>query len=127
MRTRSAVFPDDAASVASARHLVADAASASGLGELEALAELLASELVTNAVRHAHGPVSVSASQATEGTMTVTVCDHDRKLPRLKRHGSSSYGGRGLQIVDAIADRWGVVPKADGKCIWFELVSDTRT
>jgi anti-sigma regulatory factor (Ser/Thr protein kinase) len=103
--------------------MVSEAVAAFGLGDLDERAELLASELVTNAVTHAAGPVRVRASNRTERTVTVTVCDNATALPTLERGDPSDGHGRGLQIVDGISDRWGVVPRGNGKCVWFELVS----
>jgi anti-sigma regulatory factor (Ser/Thr protein kinase) len=123
MTTRSADFPATPSSVAQARRLVMDAAAAFGLRELEDRVELLVSELVTNAVRHARGPVRVRASRPRTRTITVMVCDKEYSRPTLERGDRSADGGRGLQIVDAVSDRWGVVSRADGKCVWFELVS----
>jgi anti-sigma regulatory factor (Ser/Thr protein kinase) len=123
MSTKSANFPATPSSVAAARRLVLDAVSAFGLGDLDDRAELLASELVTNAVRHAHGPVRVRASHRRARTITVTVCDEASALPTLEHRERSDDRGRGLQIVDAISDRWGVETRENGKCVWFELVS----
>lgn len=123
MTTRSADFPAMPSSVASARRMVSDAVAAFGLRELDDRAELLASELVTNAVRHAHGPVRVSASHRRDRTITVTVCDRASTLPTLERGGRSDGHGRGLQIVDAMSHRWGVERRGSGKCVWFELES----
>jgi anti-sigma regulatory factor (Ser/Thr protein kinase) len=103
--------------------MVSEAVGAFGLRDLDERAELLASELVTNAVTHAGGPVRVRASHRTARTVTVAVCDNASTLPTLERGDRSDGHGRGLQIVDAVSDRWGVVPRGNGKCVWFELVS----
>jgi anti-sigma regulatory factor (Ser/Thr protein kinase) len=123
MSTKSADFPATPSSVAAARRLVRDAVMAFGLRDLDDRAELLASELVTNAVRHARGPVRVRASHRSTRTITVTVCDEASALPKLEHRERSDDRGRGLQIVDTISDRWGVETRENGKCVWFELVS----
>jgi anti-sigma regulatory factor (Ser/Thr protein kinase) len=123
MSTKSADFPATPSSVAAARRLVTDAVTAFGLGDLDDRAELLASELVTNAIRHAHGPVKVRASHRRARTITVMVCDEASALPTLEHRERCDDRGRGLQIVDAISDRWGVETRENGKCVWFELVS----
>lgn len=123
MATKSADLPATPSSVARARRLVSDAVAAFGLRDVDDRAELLASELVTNAVMHARGPVRVRASRRRARTITVTVCDTESTLPRVEHGERTDDRGRGLQIVEAMSDRWGVVTRGDGKCVWFELVS----
>jgi anti-sigma regulatory factor (Ser/Thr protein kinase) len=122
MAITSADFAAVPSSVAPARRLVLDAAAAFGLAELEDRAQLLASELVTNAVRHSRGPVRVRAAHPRTGTLAVTVCDDGGGRPTVQHQTGSGDRGRGLQIVDAMADRWGVAFRRAGKCVWFELV-----
>ena len=85
-------------------------------------AELLCSELVTNAVVHAKTSVELYASFEA-GCLHVDV--HDRAAreprPRAVRPGEDE-GGRGLTIVASLASSWGVqTPDGDGKTVWFEL------
>ncbi|MGH8928741.1 MAG: ATP-binding protein, partial [Acidimicrobiia bacterium] len=80
----------------------------------------LVSELVTNAVLHARTPFLVKVTVAPD-LIRVSVTDGDRTQPLMKQHGLSDPTGRGLRIVDAMADRWGVDPDVDGKTVWFEL------
>jgi hypothetical protein len=91
-------------------------------------AVLLTSELVTNAVVHgASGPV-VSAAVAN-GILEIGVSDLNPCLPRLGRSGGTKLddeaamaaAGRGMILVDALADEWGTVPIAEGKHVWFRL------
>lgn len=123
MATRSAEYPATPSSVALARRLVLDAVAVYGLRDLDDRAALLASELVTNAVTHSRGPVGVRASRPSARTIAVTVCDKEAALPKVERGDRLDDRGRGLQIVDAISDRWGVVTRRQGKCVWFELTS----
>lgn len=84
-------------------------------------AALLVSELVTNAVMHAGGPISVSATYL-DATLRVEVHDTDQHpLPNLRRPSASDKAGRGLHLVELLADRWAITPTPDGKTIWFEL------
>jgi anti-sigma regulatory factor (Ser/Thr protein kinase) len=90
-------------------------------------ARLLTSELVTNAIRHT----------ATDSRVTVT-CHGPRIRVEVEDggHGSAvlqppspgAPGGRGLQIVDTVAERWGDRPAtADGYAVWFELLAGSDT
>ena len=82
---------------------------------------LLTSEVVTNAVRHGRGAVSVLIEQRKR-TVRVSVQDQHRDLPGLLPIDDDSERGRGLWLVEALAKRWGTnhLPD-DGKHVWFEV------
>ncbi|MGZ8766185.1 MAG: ATP-binding protein [Acidimicrobiia bacterium] len=83
-------------------------------------AQLLVSELVTNAVVHASSEVRLSVSVRGE-RLRVEVADRDSRLPRMRAVESESTEGRGLGIVDGVADAWGSDSRPGGKAVWFEL------
>ena len=89
-----------------------------GWNELIPVATLLVSELITNACRHAPGPIALHAWDAGE-TLRVEVHDTSPVLARLR----TPNGGRhGLRIVDAMATCWGSASmNGNGKVTWFEL------
>jgi serine phosphatase RsbU (regulator of sigma subunit)/anti-sigma regulatory factor (Ser/Thr protein kinase) len=87
---------------------------------LAELAELLVSELVTNALRHASGPIELTALLLDE-IITLAVSDADQPLPRLRKVNDADEGGRGLQLVSMLASRWGARPTAEGKVVWCDL------
>lgn len=104
-----------------ARHAIIDLLATSGRTDLSADATLLVSELVTNAVVHAGGPITISAAYV-DSTLRVEVHDTDQApLPDLPTPSASDRAGRGLHLVGLLADRWAVTPTADGKTIWFEV------
>ncbi len=109
----STVFPSVAPSAASARRFVAD--------DFIELVLLLTSELVTNAYRHAGTETRVSVRLDDDCTR-VEVRDVGRGEPELRPLDTDRVDGRGLQIVDALADRWGYHSNAGGTAVWFELV-----
>ena len=110
-------LPPVSASVPEARHFVARALPETCLADE---VSLLVSELASNAVRHARTPFQVSL--ACDGsTVRVEVGDGDPALPIRQDPVPEAVTGRGLLIVDALADRWGVEPAAVGKTVWFEL------
>jgi len=84
------------------------------------IAALLASELVTNAVLHATGPLRVSVESGV-GHVRVTVQDGTIVVPRVLDADPEATSGRGMQLVDALALRWGAEPTSSGKSVWFEL------
>ena len=51
----------------------------------------------------------------------VEVFDHDLRLPRIRTAGAEDEGGRGLYLVDQLAERWGSRPTPDGKAVWFQI------
>ena len=82
--------------------------------------ELLTSEVVTNAVRHAHGAGELALT-ITGDTIRVEVDDTSGLLPTRRCAGRDALGGRGMAIVAALARDWGVEPKRQGKRVWFEV------
>lgn len=83
-------------------------------------AELLVSELVTNAVLHARSATQVTIERSGS-TVRVSVHDASTARPRLRDSGPEAVTGRGLLLVDRIANRWGVDPEDAGKWVWFEV------
>ncbi|THJ37367.1 ATP-binding protein [Candidatus Frankia alpina] len=116
------VLPADPAAPGQARRrLAADLAGRGVPAEVTETVLLLASELVTNAVLHGHGE-PVLEIRTTESTVWVGVRDPDHHPPQARPTDADSLGGRGLHLVDALAEDWGAVPVAgDGKTVWFLL------
>jgi anti-sigma regulatory factor (Ser/Thr protein kinase) len=103
-----------------ARHFLRARLIEWGMGELASSAELMVSELVTNAIVHAHSPSTVIARD-DGGTLRVEVEDRGDGSCALREADAVSDGGRGLRFVDALAERWGCASTAHGKTVWFEL------
>jgi anti-sigma regulatory factor (Ser/Thr protein kinase) len=99
-------------------------ARAHGLGELGVTAELLVSELVTNAHVHAPGPSCLRVKRS-EKCLRLSVWDASGEPPRISTPSAGAEGGRGLGIVAELADQWGHYPmalsRAGGKLVWCEL------
>jgi anti-sigma regulatory factor (Ser/Thr protein kinase) len=85
---------------------------------------LLATELVTNAVRHSSAaagqPVRVELLRGTD-TLRVAVFDEGTGFTAEAPPEPNEAGGWGLALVDRIADRWAVTPAGSGTCAWFEI------
>ncbi len=109
-------------SVSDARHFVADLCRDWGLGAVSDTATLLVSETVTNSIVHCRSEVELTL-EFSPPTLRVGIADHDTTLPRQRPLGDEEEGGRGLALVDALADSWGVEPAFDGKTVWFQLGS----
>ncbi|MFD7131145.1 SpoIIE family protein phosphatase [Streptomyces sp. NPDC059894] len=116
--TASWEFPADPAVVADAREAVARRLTAWGLDELAFTTELIVSELVTNAVRYAGGPVGLRLIR--ENVLVCEVTDPSNTQPRLRRARWSDEGGRGLFLVAQLTTRWGSRYGQNGKTIWAE-------
>ena len=119
-RPASIDLAPDLASAMAARHFVADALARRGLDCLVDVAVLLVSELVTNAVRYAGGPVHLQIV-VRRGRVRVEVIDEAPDGPRSASADTFAERGRGLLIVEALASRWSVEDLPPGKRVWFEL------
>jgi anti-sigma regulatory factor (Ser/Thr protein kinase) len=116
-------LPADPMSVRRARRFVAEAATRAGFEPTAIdLASVAASELVTNAVVHGRGPISVR-TVLDPASLRVEVQDTASELPQRVTTGDDRDRGRGLSIVDAFSEQWGcnVVRGASGKSVWFTI------
>ncbi|MFF4156563.1 ATP-binding protein [Streptomyces sp. NPDC001678] len=114
-------FPADAAAVRTARTLVRDTLREWGLDSVTDVTVLLVSELVTNSLRYASGPIGVRMYSHAGPTLLVEVSDPLPDLPRERVAEPDDEGGRGLQLVALASRRWGTRPGNTGKTVWFEL------
>ncbi|MEU7401845.1 MULTISPECIES: ATP-binding protein [unclassified Streptomyces] len=97
-----------------------------GLHELADTAEICASELVANVVKHV-GPETPSTLVASLGGSHLRIEVHDpdaRALPTLTRANLDAEAGRGMALIDALSDRWGVELAGDHKVTWCEFRAD---
>ncbi|MET9881804.1 SpoIIE family protein phosphatase [Streptomyces sp. NPDC006430] len=119
MRLR--LTPGDPAGPAMARHLIRAAVAAWGAWARADEIELSADELITNALVHTDGGGHVNVRTTSEGRIRVEVEDFSSALPRRREAGDWAVSGRGLILVDQLADEWGVEPRGSGKCVWCEF------
>ncbi|MGY1499108.1 SpoIIE family protein phosphatase [Streptomyces sp. QTS52] len=117
-RVASWPLPEDPRAAGQARRHVREQLSAWGLDDLTPTTELLASELVGNVVRHAKGPVQLRLLHGAE--LICEVFDGSLTMPRIRRATETDEGGRGLQLITALSQRWGTRYTPTGKCIWTE-------
>jgi anti-sigma regulatory factor (Ser/Thr protein kinase) len=92
------------------------------------MTELLATELVTNAVQHVGKDPIVLRVRADAERLRVEVHDPGESAPVLRRVDDSTLGGRGILIVDTLASEWGTLDDGPrGKSVWFEIDVVTAT
>lgn len=127
-RLQQHVGQSDPEALSSARHMIRAAVRAWGAGSRADEVELAADELVTNALMHTDGGAIVTIRVLTgpERRLRVDVEDRSSALPRRRDAGESGVSGRGLMLVDQLADRWGVESRGTGKCVWCEFVIPER-
>jgi len=88
--------------------------------------ELLVTELVTNVVTHVGAPMTLRVHREPS-TMRVELEDPSPEVPVVRHPDSAEEHGRGVLLVDQLANAWGVDSRADGKTVWFELDVSTAT
>jgi len=98
--------------------------SEAGRDDLLEPAQLLVSEVVTNALVHSGTSIDVAMSADEQGVL-VEVGDGSTHIPRPRSYATTASTGRGLAMLDQTADDWGVVPGIRGKTVWFVLSADS--
>jgi anti-sigma regulatory factor (Ser/Thr protein kinase) len=117
------VLPAESGSCSRARRLVDEAVTSWGLPEEFADdAALVVTELVSNGADHAEGPLRLTVSR-TEGGVRIEVHDRSSARPVVRPVSPESPRGRGMIIVNALSESWGVEPDAEGKTVWAELAA----
>ncbi|MFD4394618.1 SpoIIE family protein phosphatase [Kitasatospora sp. NPDC058478] len=124
----------DLARISEVRAELRDALRRWGVAEFIDTAELLSSELVTNAIRHTDRDAMFTArlyrepaSDGGRARLRVEVEDESDLWPTRRTPGEQASSGRGLMLVEALADAWGVEPRGSGKRMWFELSGTPAT
>jgi anti-sigma regulatory factor (Ser/Thr protein kinase) len=110
--------PSDPAAVATVRNEANETLAAWGLEELTFTTELILSELITNAIRYATGPIDVRL--LLDRSLICEVADGSSTSPHLRYAATTDEGGRGLFLVAQMAERWGTRYTKAGKIIWVE-------
>ncbi|MEW2423787.1 SpoIIE family protein phosphatase [Streptomyces nigra] len=127
-RLQQHVAPGDPEALTGARHMIRAAVRAWSAGDRADEIELVADELITNALMHTEGAavVTLRVLAGTERRLRVEVEDSSSALPRRREAGESGVSGRGLLLVDLLTDVWGVEARGGGKAVWCEFVVPER-
>jgi anti-sigma regulatory factor (Ser/Thr protein kinase) len=120
--TGARTFPGEPTSIAAARRFVAN--ELADVGERLDAIVLLVSELATNSVLHAASAFRLTIRR-TADEVCVEVCDDGGGSPAQQPHHVAAPSGRGLQIVEALSDQWGVREQPPGKVVWFTVALPT--
>ena len=120
-RTASADFEPQPAAAAAARRFLRSVLQEWGLESSTDVAEVVLTELATNAVLHARSPFQVVLSEGPSTTLRVSVHDHNRDLPRRYDSDLRAFSGRGLYLVEGLSAEWGCSVRSDGKEVWAEF------
>ena len=116
-------FPPRPSSVGEARRMIRGGLLHAGRDDLVETAELLVSEIVTNALVHAGTPIVVAFS-FPDGVLRVEVSDGSPHAPSPRAYGPSAGTGRGLMLLEDMVADWGVVPAPTGKTVWFQVAPE---
>ena len=115
-------LPPVAHSVPLARHVTVDLLRVWRAPHDRDDAALLVTELVSNVVDHVGGEASFTLElELADGWLRMAVADGSSVLPVVRELNSAHPRGRGLRLVQAIAERWGCESRDGGKRIWFDL------
>ncbi|MEV7584803.1 SpoIIE family protein phosphatase [Streptomyces erythrochromogenes] len=117
-------LPPDPSLVSDIRGAATRQLAAWGLDELAFAAELMLSELVTNAVRYGSEPIQVRLIHDHDRALICEVADGSNTAPHLRRAASTDEGGRGLFLVAQLSQAWGARYTTRGKVIWAECALD---
>ena len=119
MSAQKMELPGDVASCSAARRFI-QGALAQESDDLRANASLLVSEVITNALLHASGPMSVEVLHK-DGAYRIAVSDGSRTPPAEKGYRRDDATGRGIQLLECLAAAWGCKRTGTGKVVWFDL------
>src|SRR4051812_24821584 len=108
-----------------ARQYISAALSDSADPDLVDLAQLVTTELVTNALLHGGPPITLRVT-CRPGRARVEVTDASPVLPEMGLGGEDEMTGRGLALIEALAAGWGAAPAGNGKVVWCELDDGTE-
>ncbi|MEU9555134.1 ATP-binding protein [Streptomyces fumanus] len=122
-------IPNDVRAVTVCRRTLRLILTVHGLIGLVDVAELLATELVSNAVRHTEGPAALRVCWSGDGVLRIGAWDADPSPPEPPLAFGADVDaedGRGLALVRACADGWGWQPREQGKYVWCDVARERQ-
>jgi anti-sigma regulatory factor (Ser/Thr protein kinase) len=126
-RRASIVLSPEAASLSAARVFVSSMLELWECEDPDQVARLLTSEIVSNAVRHAASTIELEVAMFNQQQLRVRARDEaPQATVERDPHRPQGEGGHGLQIIESLAERWGVERYEDHKVVWFETFALPR-
>jgi len=123
---RSMRFPADAARLAEVRDFAVAATREIGASVDVDVVKVLVGEMAANAALHQAGEAELSVETLADGGVVLSVTDSDPVLPRLyDGEPWDVEGHRGMKLIDALSDGWGIEPVGTGKRVWAWLRTAT--
>jgi anti-sigma regulatory factor (Ser/Thr protein kinase) len=126
-RRAAIVLASESASLGAARSFVSAMLELWDYEDPDEIVPLLTSEIVSNAVRHATGDVSLEVVLLDHHALRVQARDASPDAPVVRRSNPGGVGGHGLTIIESLARRWGVERYDDSKVVWFEAAVAPRS
>ncbi|TXS15681.1 SpoIIE family protein phosphatase [Streptomyces sp. wa22] len=122
-RLHQYIHQADPQGLSEARSIVRQALTDWGLAGLADDAELVTGELLVNVLLHTEGGAVLTLEVLPEPVRRIRLSVQDRSSvwPRRRTPGETSTSGRGLLLLDAVAERWGIEPRGEGKAVWCEI------
>ncbi|MFG3529845.1 SpoIIE family protein phosphatase [Streptomyces sp. NPDC047917] len=122
-RLHQYVHQADPEGLSDARNIVRQALTDWDMAELADDAELVTGELLVNVLLHTEGGAVLTLEVLPEPVRRVRLSVQDRSSawPRRRSPGETATSGRGLLLLDAVATRWGIEPRGEGKAVWCEI------
>ncbi|MFD6279421.1 SpoIIE family protein phosphatase [Streptomyces sp. NPDC060209] len=122
-RLHQYIHQADPQGLSEARSIVRQALTDWGLAGLADDAELVTGELLVNVLLHTEGGAVLTLEVLPEPVRHIRLSVQDRSSvwPRRRTPGETSTSGRGLLLLDAVAERWGIEPRGEGKAVWCEI------
>ncbi|MEU9524089.1 SpoIIE family protein phosphatase [Streptomyces sp. NPDC048210] len=125
-RLHQYIHQADPQGLSEARAIVRQALTDWGLAGLADDAETVTGELLVNVLLHTEGGAVLTLEVLPEPVRRIRLSVQDRSSvwPRRRTPGETSTSGRGLLLLDAVAERWGIEPRGEGKAVWCEIDPD---
>ncbi|MEU2680781.1 SpoIIE family protein phosphatase [Streptomyces sp. NPDC007107] len=122
-RLHQYIHQADPQGLSEARSIVRQALADWDLAGLADDAELVTGELLVNVLLHTEGGAVLTLEVLPEPVRRIRLSVQDRSSvwPRRRTPGETSTSGRGLLLLDAVAERWGIEPRGEGKAVWCEI------
>lgn len=122
-RLHQYIHQADPEGLSDARSIVRQALADWDMEDFADDAELITGELLVNVLLHTEGGAVLTVEVLPEPVRRIRLSVQDRSSvwPRRRTPGETATGGRGLLLLDALALRWGIEPRGEGKAVWCEI------